>query len=125
MFLFCFVSISAAFVVVWIGFGGAQARLSRYLKMLYTEWALKESHIPHWTNGLTPGTLAPSRLEPEFRLHTQSHGVSDPLTVDQLLLPIQVHDLCPFSVAFARFSRPDILLSIAIDVRKNLCPPPA
>lgn len=87
---YAFCSILAQFIRNLARIVDAQARLSRYLKMLYTEWALKESYIPHWTNGLTPGTLTPSRLEPEFRLHTQSHGVSDPLTVDQLLLPIQV-----------------------------------
>lgn len=66
--------------------------------MLYTEWALKETNIPQWLNGVTPGTLSPSRLEPEFRLHSQSHGFSDLLTVDQLLSPIQV-----FSFSFSLF----------------------
>lgn len=58
--------------------------------MLYTELALKEPIIPSWSNPTTPGALSPARLEPEFRLHSQSHGFSDPLTVDQLLTPIQV-----------------------------------
>lgn len=54
------------------------------------EWALKEQNIPTWTNSGLPGALSPARLEPEFRLHSQSHGFSDPLNVDQLLTPIQV-----------------------------------
>lgn len=68
-----------------------QARLSRYLKALYMEWALREQNIPTWTNSALPGALSPARLDPEFRLHSQSHGFSDPLTVDQLLTPIQVN----------------------------------
>lgn len=59
--------------------------------MLYTEWALKEPNVPTWTTSQMPGALSPARLEPEFRLHPQSHGFSDLLTVDQLLTPIQVN----------------------------------
>lgn len=68
--------------------------------MLYTEWALKEPNVPAWTNSQMTGAISPARLEPEFRLHSQSHGFSDVLTVDQLLTPIQVnsclfcHPLC-------------------------------
>lgn len=58
--------------------------------MLYTEWALKEPNVPAWTNSQMAGALSPARIEPEFRLHSQSHGFSDVLTVDQLLTPIQV-----------------------------------
>lgn len=57
------------------------------------EWALKEQNIPTWTNSGSPGALSPARLEPEFRLHSQSHGFSDILSVDQLLTPIQVNQL--------------------------------
>lgn len=58
--------------------------------MLYTEWALKEPNIPTWISSQSVGALCPARLEPEFRLHSQSHGFNDILTVDQLLTPIQV-----------------------------------
>lgn len=73
--------------------------------MLYTEWALKEPNVPTWTNSQMPGTLAPARLEPEFRLHPQSHGFSDILTVDQLLTPIQVnqYEYTPFSYSLFVF----------------------
>lgn len=64
------------------------------------EWALKEQNIPTWTNSGLPGALSPARLEPEFRLHSQSHGFSDPLTVDQLLTPIQVLFFLPSIVQF-------------------------
>lgn len=67
-----------------------QARLSRYLKILYTELALKEPIVPQWAHPTAPGALCPARLEPDFRLHPQSHGFSDCLSVEQLLTPIQV-----------------------------------
>lgn len=68
--------------------------------MLYTEWALKEPNIPSWTRTEVPGALSPARLEPEFRLHSQSHGFSDSLSVDQLLTPIQVKKTLHFIVFF-------------------------
>lgn len=69
--------------------------------MLYTEWALKEPNVPAWTNSQMTGALSPARLEPEFRLHSQSHGFSDVLTVDQLLTPIQVNSCFFFAIHFA------------------------
>lgn len=60
------------------------------MRLYYTELALKEPPIPSWSHPVTPGALSPARLEPEFRLHPQSHGFSDPLSVDQLLTPVQV-----------------------------------
>lgn len=68
--------------------------------MLYTEWALREPNIPTWTSIQAPGSLSPARLEPEFRLHPQSHGFSDLLTVDQLLIPIQVNEFILFGSTF-------------------------
>lgn len=82
LFYFCYVSLSVSIVL--------QARLSRYLKLLYTELALKEPIVPPWAHPTAPGALCPARLEPDFRLHSQSHGFSDCLSVDQLLTPIQV-----------------------------------
>lgn len=77
-------------------FVALQARLSRYLKILYTELALKEPIVPQWAHPTAPGALCPARLEPDFRLHPQSHGFSDCLSVEQLLTPIQVRIIsCP------------------------------
>lgn len=67
-----------------------QARLSRYLKILYTELALKEPIIPSWAQPVTPGALSPARLEPELRFHSQSHGLNECISVDQLLTSVQV-----------------------------------
>lgn len=72
--------------------------------MLYTEWALREPNNPTWTNIQGPGALSPARLEPEFRLHPQSHGFSDLLTVDQLLIPIQVNSLFHYVFFWVSFS---------------------
>lgn len=67
-----------------------KARLSRYLKVFYTDLALKEPIVPQWAHPTAPGALCSARLEPDFRLHSQSHGFSESLSVDQLLTPIQV-----------------------------------
>lgn len=84
--------------------------------MLYTEWALKEPNIPTWTPTSTqmPGALSPARLEPEFRLHSQSHGFSDLLTVDQLLTPIQVTEKKANSVTFFIFNLVSFLFSFLL-----------
>lgn len=66
--------------------------MSRFLKVFYTELALKEPIIPTWAHPTAPGALCAARLEPDFRLHSQSHGYSDPISVDQLLTPIQTKD---------------------------------
>lgn len=77
---------------VWNFIDPLQARLSTFLRVFYTELALKDLTIPQWAHATAPGALCPARLEPDFRLHSQSHGFSDPLTVDQLLTPIQVNE---------------------------------
>lgn len=64
--------------------------MSNYLKTLYIDLALKEPIIPPWAIPVAPGALSPSRLEPELRLHSQSHGFNDQLTVDQLLSSLHV-----------------------------------
>lgn len=61
------------------------------MKILYTELALKEPVIPHWAPPTAPGAICPARLEPDLRLHSQSHGFSDSITVDQLLTSVQVY----------------------------------
>lgn len=60
------------------------------MKILYTEQALKEPNAGAWGSSQIQGALCPANLEPEFRLHPQSHGLSDLLTIDQLLTPVQV-----------------------------------
>lgn len=60
------------------------------MKILYTEYALKELNAPAWASSQIPGALCPANLESEFRLHPKSHGLSDLLTIDQLLTPVQV-----------------------------------
>lgn len=71
--------------------------------MLYNEWALKEQNIPSWATSQMPGILCPARLEPEFRLHPQSHGFSDLLTIDQLLTSIQVSSAQHFYYSYSFF----------------------
>jgi hypothetical protein len=67
-----------------------QARLGNCLRSLYTELALKEQIVPPWAQQVAPGALCPAKLEPELRLHTQSHGLNECISVDQLLTAIQV-----------------------------------
>lgn len=67
-----------------------QSRLSTFLKTLYLELALKEPPVPGWAQPVAPGALSAARLEPELRLHMQSHGTNEIISVDQLLMPIQV-----------------------------------
>ncbi|XP_055525587.1 uncharacterized protein LOC129718641 [Wyeomyia smithii] len=69
-----------------------QARLARYLKILYTELALKEPVLPTWVQPVSPGVLCPARLEPELRLHIHSHGLNECITVDQVLAAVQTKD---------------------------------
>ncbi|GAB0087497.1 NACHT domain-containing protein [Sergentomyia squamirostris] len=69
-----------------------QSRLSTFLKTLYLELALKEPAIPAWAPPVAPGALSAARLEPELRLHMQSHGTNEIISVDQLLMPIQTKD---------------------------------
>ncbi|XP_058464840.1 uncharacterized protein LOC131438680 [Malaya genurostris] len=69
-----------------------QARLSRYLKTLYTELALKEPVLPTWVQPVAPGVLCPARLEPELRLHIHSHGLNECIAVDQILSAVQTKD---------------------------------
>ena len=66
-----------------------QARLARFLKTLYIDLASKEPTLPEWAQPV-PGALCAARLEPELRLHYMSHGINEVITVDQLLLPVQV-----------------------------------
>lgn len=60
------------------------------MRILYTEYALKDPNVPAWASSQIQSALCPANLEPEFRLHPQSHGLSDLLTIDQLLTPVQV-----------------------------------
>uniref|UniRef100_A0A1B0C9R3 NACHT domain-containing protein n=1 Tax=Lutzomyia longipalpis TaxID=7200 RepID=A0A1B0C9R3_LUTLO len=69
-----------------------QSRLSTFLKTLYLELALKEPVLPAWAQPVAPGALSAARLEPELRLHMQSHGTNEIISVDQLLTPIQTKD---------------------------------
>lgn len=69
-----------------------QARLSNFLKSFYQSHAFKETTPPSWALPVPLGTLSPARLEPDLRLHIQSHGVSDYVSVDQLLISIQTKD---------------------------------
>ncbi|XP_055908357.1 uncharacterized protein LOC129943132 [Eupeodes corollae] len=69
-----------------------QARLSTYLRTFYTDLSLKEPIIPPWAIPVAPGALCPARLEPELRLHSQSHGFNDTLTVDQILISLQTKE---------------------------------
>lgn len=71
-------------------YSNSQSRLVRYLKSLYIELALKEPIIPSWTQPIAPGALCAARLEPELRLHNLSHGLSECIAVDQLLMAIHV-----------------------------------
>lgn len=41
---------------------------------------------------MSPGSICPARLEPELRLHVQSHGFNEYISVDQLLTPIQTKE---------------------------------
>lgn len=36
--------------------------------------------------------MCPARLEPDLRLHSQSHGFNDAIGVDQILVSIQVSE---------------------------------
>lgn len=67
-----------------------QARLSTYLKTLYSDLALKEPIFPSWSIPVAPGAMCAARLEPDLRLHSQSHGFNDAVGVDQILVSIQV-----------------------------------
>lgn len=69
-----------------------QARLSNFLRNLYQELAFKEPILPNWSLPVAPGTMCPARLEPDLRLNGASHGVSDYISVDQLLTSIQTKD---------------------------------
>lgn len=42
---------------------------------------------------MMPTILSPSRLEPELRLSSSSHGLNDIVSIDQILEPIQVFPL--------------------------------
>lgn len=64
--------------------------MGSYLKTLYIDLALKEPVTPQWAIPVSPGALCPARLEPELRLHAQSHGYNDAILVDQLLTSIHV-----------------------------------
>uniref|UniRef100_A0A182FR32 NACHT domain-containing protein n=1 Tax=Anopheles albimanus TaxID=7167 RepID=A0A182FR32_ANOAL len=72
--------------------GDPQARLTNYLRTLYTELALKEPVLPSWVHPVAPGALCPARLEPELRLHIHSHGLNEAIGVDQILTPVQTKD---------------------------------
>ncbi|XP_053672008.1 uncharacterized protein LOC128722185 [Anopheles nili] len=72
--------------------GDPQARLANYLRTLYTELALKEPVLPGWVRPVAPGVLSPARLEPDLRLHVHSHGLNEPIGVDQILTPVQTKD---------------------------------
>lgn len=63
------------------------------MKIHYTELAFKEIDVPGWAHTVATGALCPARLEPELRLHIQSHGSNECISVDQLLAPIQVISL--------------------------------
>lgn len=80
-----------------------QARLSRFLRVYYTELALKEPLIPSWAQPIVPGSLSPARLEPELRLHPLSHGNNECITVDQILAPINVSPLSILTVPFTSY----------------------
>jgi len=54
------------------------------------ELSAKEPKIPVWAQPVAPGALCPARLEPDLRLHIQSHGLNECISVDQLLTSIQV-----------------------------------
>ncbi|KAL5282564.1 hypothetical protein ACFFRR_005584 [Megaselia abdita] len=69
-----------------------QARLSTYLKTLYSDLALKDPVFPPWSIPIAPGSICPARQEPDLKLHSQSHGFSDTIGVDQILISIQIKD---------------------------------
>ncbi|XP_037946372.1 uncharacterized protein LOC119678555 isoform X2 [Teleopsis dalmanni] len=69
-----------------------QARLSNYLRNLYQELSFKEPVIPPWAIPIQPGALCSARLEPDLRLSLNSHGFSDSLTVDQILVSLQTKE---------------------------------
>lgn len=51
---------------------------------------MKEPIFPSWSIPVIPGAMCAARLEPDLRLHPQSHGFSDNVGVDQILVSIQV-----------------------------------
>lgn len=83
---------------------------------MYQELAFNEQNPPEWAKHANTETLCPARFEPELRLNSNSHGISDYLTIDQLMVSIQTKD-----GSFLESPRRCLIECPAWTSRNNLC----